>query len=75
MSRINKTNKNLKSVWDELDKASGALYCALDVIAQIKNLSDTIKRQADMIDITRIDMLKNEIEELIIVKNSNVNIN
>ena len=63
--RLNKTKNSLQTVWDSLDKASGELYNTLDNLSRMVNLSDTIKRQADMIDVTRIDTLKNEIEELI----------
>lgn len=63
--RINKTEKNLQLIWQQLDNASGELYNALDSLARMVELSDNIKRQADTIDITRIDGLKQEIEELI----------
>lgn len=63
--RINKTENNLKKIWEQLDNASGELYNALDNLASMVDLSDQIKRQADMIDVTRIDGLKQEIEVLI----------
>jgi len=63
--RINKTEKNLKLIWEQLDNASGNLYNALDNLARMVDLSDDMKRQADMIDITRIDGLKQEIEQLL----------
>ncbi len=63
--RINKTEKNLKLIWQQLDEASGNLYNALENLANMVDLSDNIQRQADMIDVTRIDGLKQEIEELI----------
>jgi hypothetical protein len=63
--RINKTEKKLQLIWQQLDNASGELYNALDNLARMVDLSDEIKRQADTIDITRIDGLKQEIEELI----------
>jgi hypothetical protein len=63
--RMNKTEKNLELIWKFLDNASGDLYNALDNLARMVDLSDEIKRQADMIDVTRIDGLKQEIEELI----------
>jgi hypothetical protein len=65
LSRLNKTEKNLKTVWQQLDNASGELYNALDNLARMTDLPETIKRQADMIDITRIDGLKQEIETLL----------
>ncbi|WP_307312213.1 hypothetical protein [Neobacillus driksii] len=63
--RVNKTIRNLHTVWQQLDNASGELYNALDILASMTNLDDKIKRQADQIDITRIDGLKQEIEALI----------
>lgn len=66
--RINKTTKNLELIWKQLDNASGELYNALDNLASMVNLDDTIKRQAEMIDISRIDGLKQEIEALLEVK-------
>jgi hypothetical protein len=69
--RVNKTVKNLETIWKQLDNASGELYNALDNLARMVELSTDIKRQADMIDITRIDGLKQEIEELIENKKEN----
>lgn len=63
--RMNKTEKNLKLIWEQLDNASGNLYNALDNLARMVDMSDDIKRQCDMIDITRIDGLKQEIEQLL----------
>ena len=65
LKRLNKTEKNLQLIWKQLDNASGELYNALDNLARMVDLSDDIKRQADMIDVTRIDCLKHEIEDLI----------
>jgi hypothetical protein len=62
--RINKTEKNYKTIWQQLDNASGELYNALDNLARMVDIPEDLKRQADMIDITRIDCLKQEIEEL-----------
>jgi hypothetical protein len=63
-----KTLKNLEQIWKQLDNASGDLYNALDNLADMVDLSDDIKRQSDMIDISRIDGLKQEIEALIEMK-------
>jgi hypothetical protein len=63
--RVNKTENNLELVWKQLDDASGALYNALDNLARMVDLSENVKRQADTIDITRIDGLKQEIEALL----------
>jgi hypothetical protein len=66
-----KTENNLRTIWTQLDNASGALYNALDTLARMSDLPEIIKRQADMIDVTRIDGLKNEIEELFYKKMNN----
>lgn len=73
VARVNKTEKNLKSVWDQLDNASGELYNAFEALCRMTDLPDTVKRQIDMIDMSRIDGLKNEIEELINEKGGDVN--
>lgn len=66
--RTNKTKNNLQQVWNQLDEASGSLYNALDTIARMTDMPDVVKRQADMIDVSMIDMLKNEIEEILEMK-------
>jgi hypothetical protein len=71
LKRLNKTEKNLQLIWEQLDNASGSLYNALDNLARMVELSDDIKRQADMIDVTRIDCLKHEIEDIIEQKKVN----
>lgn len=73
MTRVNKTVNNLKKVWQQLDDASGALYNALDNLSHMTDLEPKIQRQADMIDVTRIDGLKQEIEAMIEAKGGNVN--
>ena len=76
MVRVNKTKANLQNVWQQLDNASGELYNALDNLASMTGLDDRIKRQAEQIDITRIDGLKQEIEALLEKKeNPNEKIN
>lgn len=65
MVRVNKTKANLQNVWQQLDNASGELYNALDNLASMTGLDERIKRQAEQIDITRIDGLKQEIEALL----------
>jgi hypothetical protein len=66
--RINKTTKSLNLIWARLDDASGNLYNALDSLGRMTDLSDETKKLAEMIDISRIDILKDEIEELLIKK-------
>lgn len=76
MVRVNKTKANLQNVWQQLDNASGELYNALDNLASMTGLDERIKRQAEQIDITRIDGLKQEIEALLEQKeNPNEKIN
>lgn len=72
LKRLNKTEKNLQLIWEQLDNASGNLYNALDNLARMVDLSDEIQRQADMIDVTRIDCLKHEIEDLIEEKKKHI---
>lgn len=62
--RINKTEKNLKLVWTQLDDACGSLDNALDNISRMVGLSDDIKRSASLIDFSAIVNLKNSIEKL-----------
>lgn len=63
--RINKTESNLQKVWEQLDEASGSLYNALDNIASMTDIPNEIKSNMERIDITLINSLRNEIEELI----------
>jgi len=73
MTRINKTVNNLKTVWKQLDDASGAVYNALANLTEMTDLDPRVHRQMDMIDVTRIDGLKQEIEAMIEAKGGNVN--
>lgn len=63
--RINKTVNNLKTVWNQLDNASGELHNALDNLAHMVDLDEDVQRQAETIDISRINHLKNVIEQMI----------
>ena len=71
--RVNKTENNLKRIWQSLDNASSELYNALDNLASMVNLDDSIKKDAEMIDISAIDSLKQEIEFLLEEKKENKN--
>lgn len=71
--RVNKTENNLKRIWQSLDNASSELYNALDNLASMVNLDDSIKKDAEMIDISAIDSLKQEIEFLLEEKRENQN--
>jgi hypothetical protein len=65
MARLNKTEKNLLTAWTQLDNASGELYNALDNLSRMTDLNENMKRQAEMIDVSRIDLLKEEIGALL----------
>jgi hypothetical protein len=71
--RINKTEGNLKRVWNQLDNASGEIYNALDNITRMTDIDPEAKRLAEKIDPTAIDMLKNYIETLVQSKGGDVN--
>jgi len=71
--RVNKTEGNLKRVWNQLDNASGELYNALDNISRMTDIDPEAKRLAEKIDATTIDILKNYIEELVQAKGGDVN--
>jgi hypothetical protein len=63
--RVNKTVNNLKTVWFQLDNASGELHNALDNLAHMVDLDEDIQKQAEGIDISKVDILKNVIEVMI----------
>ncbi len=47
MSRINKTQNNLQSVWNNLDLAYGHMERAIEDLSQMTGLSDEFKRMAE----------------------------
>lgn len=61
---VYETIKDLELIWKQLDDASGSLYNAKEKLSEI-DLPDTVVSEADMIDITRIVGLKEQIELLI----------
>lgn len=71
--RINKTEGNLKTVWNQLDNASGELYNALDNLSRMTDIDPKAKQLMEKIDPTTIDILKNYIEELVQAKGGDVN--
>ncbi|UGO47859.1 hypothetical protein PQE72_gp055 [Bacillus phage vB_BanS_Skywalker] len=73
MKRINKTANNLRTVWNQLDNASGELYNALHNLSQMTDITGQMKRQMDMIDVSRIDMLKQELEAIMESKGIDIN--
>lgn len=73
MTRVNKTEKNLRIVWNQLDNASGELYNALHNLSQMTDITGKMQRQMDMIDVSRIDMLKQEVEAIMEAKGIDIN--
>lgn len=73
MTRVNKTEKNLSIVWNQLDNASGELYNALHNLSQMTDITGKMQRQMDMIDVSRIDMLKQEVEAIMEAKGIDIN--
>lgn len=69
MSRINKTKNNLQQIWNDLDLVCGSLDNALANISRMVDIPDSIIKDIELVDITRIVSLKNEIEDLIEGKN------
>jgi hypothetical protein len=64
MRRINVTDSNLKTVWEQLDNACGEMENALNNIAMMKKLPTEIHNKAQSFDVSEIVSLKNSIEEL-----------
>lgn len=65
MSRVNKTEKNLQTVWNNLDKAYEYMEKALDNLSLMANIPDGIKDDMERFDISRIGCLKEDVEGLI----------
>lgn len=64
MKRINKTQNNLQQIWQQLDDACGNLDNALENMGRMV-LPKTILDKLEIIDITKIISLKDEIEKLL----------
>ncbi len=62
MSRVNKTKKNLQSVWEYLDMSYEFMEKALQQMSHMNLLSDETKEAADRFDISAISSLKQHIE-------------
>ena len=65
MARVNKTEKNLQTIWDNLDKAYEYMERALDDFFFKVNIPDDIKNDMERFDISRIGCLKEDVETLI----------
>ena len=61
----NKTLNNLEIIWHQLDEACSFLDNAQTNLSRINNLPPNIKTQNDLLDLSAIVVLKNEIETLI----------
>jgi hypothetical protein len=62
--RVNKTVKNLKTLWHFLDDASGNLYNVVELLGSMTDLPE-LQDKLDRIDITAIDSIKQEIEQIL----------
>lgn len=65
MKRMNKTEKNLKTVWALLDEASGNVYEAMHQLNSMTGTDELIDRHSNRIDVSAIDGLKDDIEKLL----------
>ena len=64
MSRINKTQNNLQSVWNSLDLAYEHMERAIEDLSQMIGLSDELERMVEQYDLSEISTMKQEVEEL-----------
>ena len=66
MSRINKTQNNLQSVWNNLDPAYEHMERAIDDLSKMTILSDELERMVKQYDLSEISTIKQEVEELML---------
>lgn len=66
MSRINKTQNNLQSVWNNLDLAYEHMERAIEDLSQMTGLPDGLERMVDQYDLSEISIMKQEVEELML---------
>ena len=64
MSRINKTQNNLDTVWNKLDLAYEHMEKAIEDLSQMTGLPDELERIVEQYDLSEISIMKQEIEEL-----------
>lgn len=64
MSRINKTQNNLQSVWNNLDLAYKHMERAIDDLSQMIGLPDELKKMVEQYDLSEISIIKQEVEEI-----------
>ena len=66
MSRINKTQNNLQSVWNNLDLDYEHMERAIEDLSQMTGLPDELERMVDQYDFSEISIMKQEVEELML---------
>lgn len=66
MSRINKTQNNLDTVWNNLDLAYEYMERAIEDLSQMTGLPDELERMVDQYDLSEISIMKQEVEELML---------
>lgn len=64
MSRINKTQNNLDTVWNNLDLAYEYMERAIEDLSQMTGLPDELERMVDQYDLSEISIMKQKVEEL-----------
>jgi hypothetical protein len=64
MSRINKTQNNLDTVWNNLDLAYEYMERSIEDLSQMTGLSDELERMVEQYDLSEISIMKQEVEEL-----------
>lgn len=66
MSRINKTQNNLQSVWNNLDLAYEHMERAIEDLSQMTGLPDELEKMVEQYDLSEISIMKQEVEELML---------
>ena len=64
MSRINKTQNNLDTVWNNLDLAYEYMERAIEDLSQMTGLPDELERMVDQYDLSEISIMKQEVEQM-----------
>ena len=64
MGRINKTQNNLQSIWNNLDLAYEHMERAIEDLSQMSGLSNELEKMIEQYDLSEISMIKQEVEEL-----------
>lgn len=64
MSRITKTQNNLDTVWNNLDLAYEYMERAIEDLSQMTGLSNELERMVEQYDLSEINIMKQEVEEL-----------